>query len=130
MRITFNEFGQKIETDMDEPCVLIAHDACHHVYPNLKPDGTVELDLQLSDMGPLPVPVIEAIEQWQVGEVTVETTLSHEFTFTSVLDNFIDLHEMGTGGPIDSEAKPLLDAMLSELVAMVDRINKLRFKTT
>ena len=59
-----------------------------------------------------------------------EVSISQEFALRVALDSAIDLHEMPAHeGAIDADAKPLFDAMRSELAAMIERIDGLTFKS-
>lgn len=54
--------------------------------------------------------------------------LSINFRLNTVLETAIWLHEMPAyGNAINSTAKPLFDAMRSELLAMIDQIDVLKF---
>lgn len=59
-----------------------------------------------------------------------EVSISQEFALRDALDSAIEMNEMPAHeGAIDADEKPLFDAMRSELVAMIERIDGLTFKS-
>ena len=68
-----------------------------------------------------------AVNAWNNCSENDEPMLEIYFMFDEALDSIIDSYECGKGGPIDAEAKPVINAMRKELAGMIARIDALRF---
>lgn len=95
------------------------------LHPKLGANG-VELFCYLSDA--IDETLDGAMAAW--GNGNEEVAISTQFALRDALDSAIEMHEMPAyGNAIDAEAKPMFDAMRAELVAMIVRIDALKFAT-
>ena len=95
------------------------------LHPRLGANG-VELFCYLSDA--IDETLDEAMAAW--GNGNEEVAISTQFALSDALDSAIDMHQMPAyDNAIDTDAKPMFDAMRAELMAMVERIDALTFAT-
>lgn len=70
----------------------------------------------------------DVMREWVESEE--EVSISNYFRLSNALDFVIEFHEMWAyGNALDEKASPLVMAMRTELLAMVERIDSLKFET-
>jgi hypothetical protein len=106
------------------------------VWAELLDDGRVSLRIHLQEFSPEGGPVDRAIQSWQENEEGTSTILELRFTLSSVLDLIEDgqLLYNRDGKPIPSElrligqeARPLLQALRSEMMEIIGRIDAINY---
>ena len=95
------------------------------LHPELGENG-LELFCYLSDA--IDETLDDAMAAWGNGKE--EVAISTRVTLSDALNSAIEMHEMPAyDHAIDADAKPMFGAMRAELMAMVERIDALTFRT-
>ena len=98
------------------------------VIAELDERGEVDLSLWFSNAGPLPEPLWDAAQDWMYFGGQDEIVAQPCFRLRNIADCVIDLYEHGKGGTLSPEAKPLVDALISELRTELERLSAVRYE--